>query len=192
MLVANKRMSSGKYINMADFKVEDVDLFDINQALNCLYRFTGHHKDKKPLTVAQHTWLTVELSKMMFPGETEVELACLLHDMPEAYYGDLATPWKKILGPMLKELQYPFDKAVHEALWLSGYHYDEEVHDKMKACDLASLDIERRNLWKSQYGKDKWPETPSLGLALKEKEEWFDEAQRIEFVDLEAIWKSYQ
>lgn len=188
---APKRMSSGKYIDMANFTAEDVDLFDINQSLNSLYRFTGHHKDKKPLTVAQHTWLCMELSQMMFPDEKDVEFACLIHDMAETYYGDMATPWKKILGDTLRKLQYQFDYAVHTALWKRIYTWDEEIHDKMKQCDLASLDIERRNMWKSQHGKDNWPDAPSLGLSLTEKEIWFDRAQSITFVDLEKMWKEF-
>lgn len=184
-------MSSGKYIDFADFKAEDVSLTDITNSLNCLYRFTGHHKDKKPLTVAQHTWLCVELAKLMFPNEKDVQFGCLLHDMPEAYYGDVATPFKRLLGSSLKDITNYFDEQVYHALWKPQYIFDEELESKVKMCDLASLDIERRNMWKSQHGKDNWPDTPSVGLFLLEKELWFDQAQAIDFVDLEAIWLKY-
>lgn len=186
-----KRMSSGKYIDMSDFQLEDVSVSDISNSLNHVYRFTGHHKDKKPLTVAQHTWLCMEISKMMFPGEPAVEFGCLLHDMPEAYYGDVATPFKKMLGDNYRKITDAFDNTVYAILWKDKFTYDEDVENKVKICDRISLDIERRNLWKSQIGKDLWPEPPKFGMSLNEKEEWFDKAQAISFVDLEQLWKDF-
>ena len=186
-----KRMSSGQYIDMGNFTSDDVRMEDIEVSLNHIYRFTGHHKDKVPLTVAQHSYMVWMLACKLFPDEPNVQLAAIMHDWPEAYYGDMATPWKKILGDHLRKLQAVFDHAVFDALWLHQYKYDDEVHDKVKMCDLIALDIERRNMWKSQLGKDKWPVSPEIGLTLQQKEEWFDDAQSIQYVNLSGIRDMY-
>lgn len=189
--IAPKRMASGKYIDLANFSPEDVDLWDINQSLNCIYRFTGHWKDKKPLTVAQHTALTMHLSGMFFPEETEVSFDCLLHDMPEAYYGDVATPWKRIVGDPLRKAQKAIDAAVYTSLWKLETPFNEEIESKRKVCDLMSLDIERRCMWKSQYGKDLWPDVPSMGMTIKEKEDLFDHFQSQPVINLIDKWELY-
>ena len=52
-----KRMSSGKYIDLNELKLKDISVHDINVALNNIIRFNGHYKDKKPLPVAQHSYM---------------------------------------------------------------------------------------------------------------------------------------
>lgn len=189
---APKRMSSGGYIDLADFTADDVSIDDIEKSLNLIYRFTGHYKDKKPLTVAQHTLLVMKMAEMVFPDEKDVMLDCLLHDMPEAYYGDVATPWKKLLGENLKKAQDTIDEEVYKALWHLPEPFTEEVYTKRKVCDLLALDIERRNIWKSQKGKDLWPETPNvLDLKLQDKEELFDFYQGKDYVPLKELWEGF-
>lgn len=171
-------MASGRYIDLANVTFEDINLEDINTALNTIYRFTGHWKDKKPLTLAQHTRLVMYFGEKLSPDDLAVQLDCLLHDMPEAYYGDMATPWKKILGEVLRNLQEEIDEKVYGKLWLIKEPFTEDVENIRKICDRLSLDIERRNMWKDQKGKDLWPEVPNhFSLSLKEKEELFDWVQ---------------
>lgn len=182
---APKRISSGKYIDLGNFTVDDVDLSDINDSLNYLYRFTGHHKDRPPLTVAQHTKLTMQIAVYFFPDEKEVEFDCLLHDMPEAYYGDIATPLKKLFGEAYKDYTSSIDSSVYGKLWKIPVEFSEEIYNKRKICDLISLDIERRSMWVSQYGKDKWPTIPKESfMTIKEKQTLFDEIQSTRFVNL--------
>lgn len=180
-----KRVSSGRYIDMGDFTPEYVDFDDINTSLNYLYRFIGHHKDAEPLTVAQHTILTRNIALEFFPDEPFVHLDCVLHDMPEAYYGDIATPVKKLLGDSYRPFADAVDRAVYESLvpgFINRLDY-EEIKEKRKICDLISLDIERRMMWKDQRGKNLWPE-PKNTLSMKRKEEMFYDVANTRFWDL--------
>ena len=183
-----KRVSSGRYVDLNDLRVDDVEISDINRSLNYLYRFTGHHKDVEPLTVAQHTKLTMMLSRILYPDDIVVEFDCLLHDFPEYLYGDMSTPIKYKLGAVCKDYTLTIDSVVYKKLWLLSEDsslVDKEVYKKRKICDGISLDIERRIMWKDQRGKDYWPEVESP-FNMKENYKMFKEAQSTRFVDLEA------
>jgi 5'-deoxynucleotidase YfbR-like HD superfamily hydrolase len=191
-MIAPKRVSSGKYLDLAKLTVEDVDIHDINQSLNYLYRFTGHHKDKEPLTVAQHTRLCMILARDLFWDDPVVEFDCLLHDMPEAYYGDIATPLKKRFGDTYRNYAQDIDDLVYMKLWCLDDEFTPDVENKRKICDGLALDIERRNMWRDQRGKDKWPEVEARGLSLKDKEELFDLVQKDRYFDLEKEYKKWE
>ena len=185
---APKRMASGKYLDLANLQPEDILLSDINTSLNTIYRFTGHYKDAKPLTVAQHTRLVMWFAERVFPGDDAVLFDCLLHDMPEAYYGDVATPWKHLVGDSLRQWQNKIDATVYERLWFLDEPFTEEIEQKRKVCDLLALDVERRTMWRDQKGKSLWPETPpAMAMSVSEKETVFFEMQAVDF-DLEEAY----
>lgn len=180
-------MSSGRYIDLADPPEWEVNIDDIETSLNEVKRFNGHYKDRRPLTVAQHSLLTMMVAGKLFPENREVALGCLVHDWPEAYYGDIATPLKKKLGPQLKEVTGEIDKAVFDVVLPSSF--DREVLElEVKICDLISLDIERRAMWKSTLGVDKWPEVPSHPFSNEEKQKMFDTVSDT-YVNLKDLYK---
>ena len=188
-----KRMASGKYVDLKNLKAEDIDLYDINVSLNTLRRFNGHYKDEMPLTIAQHTRLTMLLADIFYPKDDFVKFDCLLHDMPEAYYGDITTPLKHMF-PQLYEYTHKVDKIVYDVLWpntLRAYYQRTEeyqtIYEARKFCDSLSLDIERRCMWKSQIGKNHWPLEPENGLTLAEKRELFEQCQ-YEPVELDELY----
>jgi len=184
-----KRLSSGKYIDLNNFSVEDVDIRDINTALNCMHRFNGHWKDEKPLTVAQHTDLCLRIAEKLFPGNWNIHMAVLVHDWAETYYGDIATPVKKALGKGFIKWSKPIDEAVNEK-FLNVDNVSPEMHDCVKVCDLLSLDMERRSMWSSQLGKDKWPTTPDfMDMSVSVKKNFFDLSAKKEFVDMENMYE---
>lgn len=180
------RLSLGKYIDLSDVKLGDIDIEDIEVSLNHIYRFNGHHKDRKPLTVAQHTLLCMILSDYLFDDD-KVKFGCLLHDFGEAYYGDLTSPVKNLLGREgVKMATRDIDNLIYKKFWP---YPDEDkpspaIYDAVKACDLMSLDIERRIMWSSQWGKDKWPEVPKSKMSLLDKQQLFDEVAGVEYVKL--------
>jgi 5'-deoxynucleotidase YfbR-like HD superfamily hydrolase len=188
---APKRVSNGRYIDLAAIHISDINVSDINNSLNYLYRFTGHHKDKEPLTVAQHTRLCMILAKDLFWDDPVVEFDCLLHDMPEAYYGDIASPLKARFGDTYRNYAQEIDDVVYTALWKIDEDFTMDVENKRKICDRMALDIERRNMWKDQRGKEHWPEIEGRGLSLKDKEELFDLVQKDRYFNLEEEYNKW-
>ena len=185
------RASSGKYLDLSNFTPDDVNLEDINASLNYIYRFTGHHKNRAPLTVAQHTKLTTIICDMVYPNEPDVKFDCLIHDFPEYVTGDVTTNTKKILGSVFKAYEKHVEQVVYDKLWIRPNPFTEEIYQKRKVCDLLSLDIERRSMWDSQTGKDNWPDTPKIiFMNLEAKQALFDEIQAERFIDLIEMYNT--
>lgn len=180
-----KRLSTGKYIDLANLDESDINIYDIENSLNHMYRFNGHFKDRKPLTVAQHTLLVVKLGNILFEEDAHTRRYNLIHDFPEAYYGDIPTPLKHIMGEAYNSFADPIDKKVLNKFWVKFWDKpNEEVILRSKICDMLSLDIERRMMWKDQKGKDKWPTPPKNPFNMGEKEKLFDEVASINYVKL--------
>lgn len=167
-----KRVSSGKYVDVNNLTVNDLHILDVEQSLNCITRFTGHWKDVPPLTVAQHSQLCLNLAEMFEPEDKELHLAVLIHDFSESILGDVATPIKRAMGDHWKSFAKPIER-LFELKFFDGY-VDLELHDRVKLYDLASMDIERRVMWSSMYGKDKWPASPLVTGSLEDKKEMFN------------------
>lgn len=179
-----KRMSSGKYVDLNNLTEDMIDLGDINMSLNHIYRFTGHHKNRAPLTVAQHSKLCLMLAQTMHPNDTELHKAVLSHDFAEAYIGDVATPVKRAMGDRWYQFAKPLEALVERAVM--GYNFDQDMHDQVKIFDLMALDIERRSMWDSQVGMDKWPVVNSQHT-LESKRALFRKVAR-RAVNLELEW----
>ena len=185
-----KRLSSGKYVDLGNLKREDIDLNDINTSLNGILRFTGHYKNVKPLTVAQHTWLCHYLAELDV-ADPYIRLAVIIHDFPEYLTGDVTTQFKKMLGDSWKAIDEPIEEIIYLSL-LGEQLYEEvthpEVKEAMKYYDSMSLDIERRIMWADQRGKDLWPQPPIYDMTLADKERVFAKAMNKRFVDLKKMF----
>lgn len=171
-----KRLSSGKYVDLNNLQAENLDVKDIETALGGINRFTGHFKDVPPLNVAEHSMLCLQMGRIFEPDDLELHLALLTHDFAEAYIGDVASPVKQVLGDRWYNFATPIEELVE--LTFYGSYMDPEMHSRVKIYDLASLDIERRVMWSSQYGKDKWPACPLNVGTLEDKQNMFEWAAR--------------
>lgn len=143
---------------------EMVDAEDIAHALSRLNRFSGHTHGE-PYSVAHHSMLVADLLAS-WGAPPEVVREGLLHDAPEAYYGDLVSPLKmalrlsaaetwrcaadggssdevtaSILDPLGK-VTVDIDRVVRKALLLPA-----EQTPIVKRADLVALAIERRDLF---------------------------------------------
>ena len=179
-------MSSGSYVDLANLQPQDLNIFDIETSLNNIVRFTGHYKDVKPLSVAQHTKLCLDMAQMFEPDEEDLHLAILVHDFAEAYIGDVATPVKRAMGDRCHDFATPIEQLVEHTFY--GSYIDPEMHSRVKMYDIAALDVERRVIWSSQYGKDKWPASPLNLGTLENKTELFEMALEAEDDYLSCSW----
>lgn len=167
------RISNGRYVDLASFKPEDVDLESINKSLNQIKRFTGHFQKEEPLTVAAHTGLCMKLADVLYPNDIATFLMCLIHDFPEAYYSDFSSPLKRFLGDNLATLKN-IDKTLYGALWLFDNEEMPQAIDRMKFIDHISLRAEQTAMWGGyDYDKDDELERDVLNvLNLYPVEEW--------------------
>jgi len=101
---------TGKVFDLAEPKEEMVDIVDIAHALSQMCRFTGH--SDKPYSVSEHCCHCRDIAAEPF------RLEALLHDAPEAYYGDLNRPMKRLLGVNAKAHMDNIDRVVRSALGL--------------------------------------------------------------------------
>ena len=180
-----KRLSSGKYVDIGNLQPDDVSIEDVETSLNHIYRFTGHHKDEKPLTVAQHSLLCLHLVELLEPDEYELQLAVFTHDFAECIIGDVATPVKKAMGKAWYDFAIPIEQIFEKKFF--GRLVDPELHDRVKLYDAMALDIERRVMWSSQYGKDKWPMVPLNFGTIEEKKNVFYNVSEFN-VFIESTW----
>lgn len=102
----------------------------ISFALSNQNRYNGH---VGCYTVAEHC---VRVAMQLPP---ELRLSGLLHDAHEAYYGDIISPVKRMLGPKFNELCDQFDDVIDE-------HFGADVrHPLVKEADLRMLVTEARS-----------------------------------------------
>ncbi len=185
MTNAWKRMSSGKYLDLNCLLPEDILLSDIETSLNNQVRFGGHWKDMPPLTVAQHSYLCLEMARMFEPDDYELHREVFMHDFEECYVGDIVTPVKRMLGSEWSKFLDPIKRAVRHSLFEEEL-IDPEMEIHVKAYDIASLDIERRVMWSSTYGKDKWPACPLNVGTYQDKLDLFNSVP--EYISIEEVW----
>ncbi len=185
------RISNGRLVDLMDMGPEDVDLFSISRALNSISRFSGHWGRVRPLTVAQHTLLCMELAARLYPNEVDVEFGCLLHDMSEAYYNDISSPMKRCID--IKEFTTPIDDIVHETLWTLDKPLTHEVEKKVKHCDLVALTIERNIMWEQTEGNTDERYFPQIDVEYTKEEQakLFFMVSMFPEVDLEEVYHTF-
>lgn len=190
------RISKNALVDLSDFGPEDVDLFSISRSLNNLKRFCGHYAYSPPLTVAQHTYLTMWIADKLYPNELGPRLMCLLHDMPEAYYGDLSSPLKRFLGDLYREKIKEIDRTVYQTLWNHVMYGNETVHHtnysdfevECKRCDHMSLRIEQNMLFGTTPPEDYVQEF----MQKYDTKAMFNKVLNYENVDLKYIYGVYK
>jgi len=101
---------TGKMIDLEDFKPEDVDLFEIANALSNQGRYNG--QTKLFYSVAEHSVLLAQRAKAGGMDEN-IQRALLMHDASEAYVGDIVYHLKGRF-PFFKELENKIIKVIFD------------------------------------------------------------------------------
>lgn len=83
----------GRSFYPLDPRPEEVELQDIAHSLSQQCRWTGHVAHF--YSIAQHAVYVAEVVEALLP---HLALAALHHDSAEAYIGDMARPWKRMLA----------------------------------------------------------------------------------------------
>lgn len=107
---------TGRLIDLKNMVSSDVDIRDIVHGLSCIKRFNG-----RGLTVLQHTLSMYDYVRAMYRGKYREELLCavLVHDLAEAYIGDIIQPVKAAV-PQITGLEQLVQYAIlHKLLCCS-------------------------------------------------------------------------
>lgn len=170
------RISSGRLVDLSNFTEEDVCLESISRSLNNIVRFTGHFRNEEPLTVAGHTGLCMLISRKLFPDDVPSYLMCLIHDMPEAFYGDHSSPLKRYLGTNLDSLK-KIDGVIIDKLFFFDKKYLPEAHKRSKRVDQISLRIEQMMMWNDSGYLSNLPEEDQKFVSENPVDEWYKDLQ---------------
>ncbi len=110
------------------------DIEEIAHALSLQCRFTGHIKDF--YSVAEHSILVAGLTKEFGGDPFEGHM----HDAHEAYFSDLASPWKSVV-PDYKRVEHSLEMALRKA-----FNLPDTISETVKKADWVALFIEARSL----------------------------------------------
>lgn len=110
-----------------------IELEDIAHALSHVCRWSGH----TPIffSVAEHS-VMVSMMVEQLGGTIEEQRAALMHDAHEAYTGDIPTPLKAKLGPVIRDLQRNIQWAIDTRYKL------ETTPEIVHKADSMALDYE--------------------------------------------------
>lgn len=188
------RISKNELVDLGNFKPEDVDLESISRSLNNIKRFTGHYAFSRPLSVAQHTYLCTMIADRLYRKDYGVKLMCIIHDFPEAYYGDLSSPLKRFLGDVYREKIKEIDRTVYETLWKHAEYREpnwvdtdyNDYKDQCKMCDHISLRIEQNMLFGTFPPEDYVRDF----MQKYDTKQMFNKCGEFE-IDLKTLYESY-
>jgi 5'-deoxynucleotidase YfbR-like HD superfamily hydrolase len=140
---------SGVAFDLLAPRAEDVRAADIAHSLARINRFSGHTLGE-PYSVAHHSMLVADILAS-WGCPVAIVREGLLHDAPEAYYGDTVSPVAAAMRaasngaitalPDVLRARQRIDRVVRAALALP-----ENETAIVKRADLVALAIERRDL----------------------------------------------
>jgi 5'-deoxynucleotidase YfbR-like HD superfamily hydrolase len=141
-----QRMLSGRRLDLLDPSPLDVEIDDIAHGLARVPRWNGQTKGAHIFSVAQHSLVVEEISRVLKPDLADRwRLAILLHDAPEYVVADLISPFKNILGGEYKKIEARLMRAVHMRFGLPPEL--PEVHRRLlKRADQAAAYMEATTL----------------------------------------------
>jgi len=164
---------SGRYIDLLNPTVDQIDVADFAWALSRMPRYAGHTLTALPYTVGQHSIVVTGLIERLMtqvssPQRTSFyeltgfrqEIANyitpiqlmhgLMHDASEGYLLDLPTPLKNLPG--MKEAYGAIEDKMMRAIWqkLGLAEPDTVTRDVIKWADRYALTVEAHHLMKSR------------------------------------------
>src|SRR5438105_3811964 len=93
-----QRMLSGRRLDLLDPSPFDIEMADIAHGLARVARWNGQTEGAHIFSVAQHSLLVEEMTRVRAPLDQMGGLAALLHDAPEYVIGDMISPFKAVIG----------------------------------------------------------------------------------------------
>lgn len=134
--------------------IESFNIYDHLWGVCNINRFAG--KADRQITVGHHLWHCLELANIN-GADNDFLLYCLVHDLPEAYYGDSPAYIKRDTTPEFSLYLDSIDKVIYPQLGISD-EYRIINHAEFKKIDDNALHLEARFAFDA-YEPYYWPPT---------------------------------
>jgi hypothetical protein len=126
------RTYTGKYIDVFNMNINDIDIVDIAHSLSLSSRWNGHTKEH--YSIAEHSIWMAENAETL-----EEKLECLIHDATEAYIVDVPTPIKRRL-PQYVEVEEKLNEII-----CKKFDVKFPFSKNLKKLDRKALEFEWNN-----------------------------------------------
>ena len=144
--VGLSQLVNGRFVNLFELGVDDIQIQHIAHSLSRLCRYNGHVEGF--ITVAGHSIRCAQ--RAIETDRRDVALECLIHDAAEAYIGDLVRPLKN--HPDFKEkylaLEERIEVVIAEALG-TNFPFDPYVKEMDIEDSVAEMAHDR-------FDPDRW------------------------------------
>lgn len=126
---------SGKAVDFPEPCAHTIDLDDIIFSLCHQNRYNGHVGG---YSVGKHSFIAAQVARELGLSEG-IQAAVLMHDAHEAYVGDIVSPLKKTLAPLLDPIIEAFDARIAERFALDT---SPDAHIWVAKIDYFMLIVE--------------------------------------------------
>lgn len=138
--------------------IENLQIYDMIWGMCNLNRFTG--KADRQVSVAAHSLHCYDMARMWQPDNPPLQLYALVHDLPEAYYGDFPGFLKNDLGADFVETLARIDDTILSQLGLSK-NVRLALEPDLKRIDNNALTLEAAYAFDA-FQPYHWPSTELL------------------------------
>lgn len=174
---------SGREINLANPRVEDVAAEDIAHHLSYLNRFTGATTES--WSVGQHSTVGSVMAEVIYPQVKWLPHYFQLHDATETWLGDVSSPLKSLLSEY-RSIEERHRKCVEMAFAVSlGSSHEKLVDARMLATERKLFMPRGSSLWNDDGKEFTLDEFADAGARIGgEKWEW------VQFWDF--LWEPWE
>lgn len=163
---------TGRFVNLLEPNPDTIVIEDIAHHLSVMTRYGG--AVKKFYSVAEHSCLVADLISWVpfrpasvaeiqyLPTLAEMQLACLMHDAPEAYLNDITAPAKfamrELMATWIESYLTPYDYLEEKFAQIIGEIFRIKYlgRPEVKVADLWAMKIEARELTHSGGSTWRW------------------------------------
>lgn len=129
---------------------------DVVPPLTRINRYNGHTPSGKTVSVAQHLLAMCDVMEYC-EIERNIIKHALIHDLHEAYIGDITTDMKGVIDrEKIKSVSEVFDTMIYSVIGIEGSSYMET--NVVTSFDLYMLYLERKVVDGDMFREDIWGE----------------------------------
>lgn len=156
---------SGQFVCLLNPDPATIRIDDIAWGLSRANRYAGQTRGA-PYSVAHHSlWVAEWLRACSLSAEAQIY--GLLHDAHEAYTGDVPTPVKRLLGPVVGDIQARLDVAICKAIGLPNP--SRLSGQLIRLADRHALSREANELLPSRGNGPQWEAVLEPGRELPDQ-----------------------